>query len=186
MKNTVTFAAFLAALPAVAEDTRQLSAHEHGVGALNIAIDGAAVAMEFHAPGADIVGFEHAAETDKARAAIDAALALLQSPLALFVLPEAAGCSLISAHAELEGDEHNSAHEEHEEHEEHHGDTAGHSEFHADYALTCAAPDAITTITFAYFTAFPNAQEVEVQILTTQGARAIDVARDAPVLALGR
>lgn len=179
-------------MPATAEESRQLDAHEHGVGTLNIAIEGTNVAMEFHAPGADIVGFEYAAESDTDLAAIDAAVAILGAPLELFVLPDAASCSVVDAQAELEGedehddhaeDDHNDAGDE--DHEDH-ADEAGHTEFHAEYILTCDSPDALTGITFAYFEAFPNAQEVEVQIITATGAQAFEVERDAPVLNLER
>ncbi|MDB9707907.1 DUF2796 domain-containing protein, partial [Planktotalea frisia] len=86
MKTTLTAVALLTALPVFAEDSRQLDAHEHGVGALNIAIDGTSVAMEFHAPGADIVGFEYSAKSDADLAAIETAIAALNAPLDLFVL----------------------------------------------------------------------------------------------------
>ena len=48
--------------------------------------------------------------------------------------------------------------------------------------LTCASPDALTDISFAYFDAFENAQELIVQIVTASGAQAFDVERDAPTL----
>jgi hypothetical protein len=196
----------ITATPVIAEETRQLDAHEHGVGQLDIAIDGQQIAMELHAPGADIVGFEYAAESAKDLAAVDAAVAKLSAPLALFVLPEAAGCSIVEASAGLEseeeheehGDEHaddERAHDEHakDEHGEHghdedghdvHADESGHTEFHAEYLLNCAEPSAITGIDFAYFGSFPNALEVEVQIITETGATSFEVERDAPTLDL--
>lgn len=186
----------ITATPVIAEETRQLDAHEHGVGQLDIAIDGQQIAMELHAPGADIVGFEYAAESAKDLAAVDAAVAKLSAPLALFVLPEAAGCSIVEASAGLESEE---EHEEHgDEHEDHghdedghdedghddHADESGHTEFHAEYLLNCAEPSAITGIDFAYFGSFPNALEVEVQIIIDTGATSFEVERDAPTLDL--
>lgn len=176
----------ITATPVIAEETRQLDAHEHGVGQLDIAIDGQQIAMELHAPGADIVGFEYAAESAKDLAAVDAAVAKLSAPLALFVLPEAAGCSIVEASAGLESEE---EHEEHgDEHAEDghddHADEPGHTEFHAEYLLNCAEPSAITGIDFAYFGSFPNALEVEVQIITDTGATSFEVERDAPTLYL--
>lgn len=193
MKQSLSLVAFVAAIPAFAEDTRHLDAHEHGVGELNIAIDGATVMMEFHAPGADIVGFEYEAKNDADHAAIDSAVTTLGAPLDLFVLPEAAACMVTAARAELESDEDHDEHEE-EHHDDDHGDDtdedhaeeAGHTEFHAEYTLTCDNPDALTGITFAYFETFPNAKEVEVQIITASGAQAFEVERDTPVLELGR
>jgi hypothetical protein len=256
MKHTVSLIAFFTAFPAFAEETRQLDAHEHGTGALNIAIDGTTVAMMFEAPGADIVGFEYAAESDADLAAIETAVATLAAPLDLFVMQDAAGCSVVEAHAGLEseddhdehgGEDHDDhGHEDHddekhddhadedhddhghddedhddhghddedhddhghddedhddhghddhddEKHDEHgdedhddHADEVGHTEFHAEYTLTCDTPDALTEINFTYFETFPNAQEVEVQVITAAGAQAFEVERDAPLLSLGR
>ena len=195
----------LLASPAFAEGSREQGAHEHGLGALNIAVDGSTIAMEFHAPGADIVGFEYAAETAEDRAAIDAAVATLAKPLDLFVFPAAAECSVTKASAglELESEDHaehgHDDHDEHDEHDDHakedahadhddHSDHAdaeqGHTEFHAEYVLTCGNPDAINQIEFAYFAAFENALELDVQILNSSGAQAFEVPRDAPVLDL--
>ncbi len=208
MKYALSLIALAAALPALAEDTRHVDAHEHGVGTLDIAVDGTTVAMTFEAPGADIVGFEYAAKSDADLAAVDLAIATLAAPLDLFVMPDAAGCTVVEALAELEsedahddhsGEKHDGhadekhddhAHEEHDDHahEEHgdddHVDEAGHTEFHAQYTLTCEQPNALTKIEFAYFDAFPGAQEVDVQIITASGAQAFEVARDAPVLEL--
>ena len=208
MKHSLSLIALVAAVPAFAQDSRQLDAHEHGVGALNIAIEGTTVAMEFHAPGADIVGFEYAAESDADLAVIEAVVATLSAPLDLFVMSDPAACNVTEAHAELESeDEHDVHDEEHDDdhaeegHDDHdddgdedhaegghddHGGEAGHTEFHADYTLTCENPDALTKITFAYFEAFPNAKEVEVQIITASGAQAFEVERDEAVLDLGR
>lgn len=195
-------------MPVLAEDTRQLDAHEHGVGTLDIAIEKSTVTMEFHAPGADIVGFEYEAKSDADLAAIDSATEILGAPLDLFIIPDAAACTVIKAHAELESeddhDEHNDeAHDDHakEGHDDHaedghndnddeghkeHAEEPGHTEFHAEYTLACENLDALTEITFAYFEIFPNAKEVEVQIITAKGAQAFEVEHDAPVLNLRR
>ena len=175
-----------AVVPVFAEDSRQLDAHEHGVGQLNIAFDGQQIAMELHAPGADIVGFEYAAESFEDRAAVDAAVVTLAGPLDLFVLPAAARCSVIQAAAELESEEEHDDHDDHADEHAHddHADEASHTEFHAEYLLTCADPSAIDEITFAYFDVFPNALEVEVQLISDTGATSFEVERDAPTLDL--
>ncbi|MGC3939896.1 zinc uptake protein ZrgA [Roseobacter sp. EG26] len=198
----------LTASAATADETRQLDAHEHGVGQLNIAFDGDQIAMELHAPGADIVGFEYTAESAEDRGLVDAAVATLARPLDLFALPAAAGCSVVQASASLESEEANDehGHEDHAEHEEEgddhaehdhkdenhaaheedhdHAEEAHHTEFHAEYLLNCANPAQATLIDFAYFDAFPNALELEVQVITDRGATAFEVERDAPVLDL--
>jgi hypothetical protein len=187
-----------------AEDTRSLDAHEHGVGQLDIAIDGGTVVMTLAAPGADIVGFEHAAGNDADRAAVETALADLALPFGLFEIPAAAGCEVVSVEATLlsgdEDDHHDDDHGHDHGHEddhaedhagehggepggEHGGD--GHTEFRADYTLTCADPAAIDRIGFPYFDRFPGAREIDVQMVTGNGARAYEVTRDRPTLDLG-
>ncbi|WP_282127345.1 zinc uptake protein ZrgA [Roseobacter litoralis] len=180
----------LVSSPLLAEEVRQLDAHEHGVGHLDIAFDGQQVAMELHAPGADIVGFEYEAKTAEDRASIDAAVAKLAQPLTLFVLPEAAECSVVQASAALESEEEHHDHDAHEDHDDHGSEhahdhdthAASHSEFHAEYLLNCADPAAASEITFAYFDIFPNALELEIQMISESGATAFEVSRDNPTL----
>ena len=186
----LSFAAFtLACTTALhASETRQLGAHEHGVGQLNIAVDGGQVAMEFHAPGADIVGFEYVASSDADRAAIADGVAALARPLDLFVLSAAADCNVVRAAAGLEADEgHDHGHDAHD-HDEHahdaHADGDSHAEFHAGYLLDCVSPNALSTVEFAYFDQFENAREVDVQILSDAGAIRFKVTRSEPVLDL--
>lgn len=226
MKHATPFVLALLAAPAAADETRQMGSHVHGIGALNIAADGNEIAMEFSAPGADIVGFEHAPESAEDRAAIETAIATLNRPLTLFPLPEAAGCTVITASAELEmkqhdhdekhddhahGEKHDDDHEhdhdekhdddhdhthdkhdhddhaekhDHDDHDHDHDKAAGHSDFHAEYRLSCSDPGALTEMGFGYFDAFENTLKLEVQIVTSTGARAFDVTREAPSLDL--
>jgi hypothetical protein len=183
----------VAALPAAAEDRRELGAHEHGHSVLNIAIEGGAIAMELIAPGADIVGFEHAASTAEQRAAaVEQARAVLADPLALFLLPAHAGCALESAEIALETEEHEDEHaedhdaeeyadaEDHDADAEEHGHEASHSAFHAEYAISCASPDHLGGIGFAFFEPFPGAREIEVTVITETGQTRYEVERDAP------
>jgi hypothetical protein len=165
-----------------AEEHRELDAHEHGVGQLEVAFEGTTVAIELHAPGADIVGFEHHPETPEDKAAVDRAVATLASPLSLFVVPAGAGCSVTEAEARLIGEEHE--HEEEHAEAEHADEHGEHSEFRASYALSCDDPAAITRIEFAYFATFPNARELEIDLVSDKGAQHFEVERDAPVLDL--
>ena len=197
----------LSATPSLAEETTQLDAHEHGVGQLNIAFDENKIAMELHAPGADIVGFEYGAKSDADLAAIDAALQTLSDPLGLFLIPEAASCIVITAHAKLESedsdhddhdeeghDDHDEeGHDDHDEegHDDHdeeghddHDKAPGHTEFHAEYLLECANLKEISAITFSYFEIFPNALELEVQVISDKGATAFEIERDVAKLDL--
>lgn len=204
-------------VPAFAAEKRELGAHEHGHGELNIAIEGQALAIELHVPGADIVGFEHAATSAEDKAKIEKAKGILSKPLDLFVLPEAAGCTLANAGVELdvEGGDHDD-HDDHAEHkhddhadekhddhaeqerddhadekhakDEHdhdeHAEEEGHTEFHGEYAINCADPGALDSIKFVYFEQFPNARELDVQLISDKGTAGFEVERDSPTLDL--
>ncbi|WP_333696711.1 ZrgA family zinc uptake protein [Phaeobacter italicus] len=232
MKTTFSLIALLAAAPALAEESRQLGTHEHGVGLMNMAIDGDVLAIELNVPGADIVGFEHAATAEADRSAVERALAVLADPANLIALPAAAACRMDEAVAHLLGDteaasdehaahddhashdhasdghddhepdshdhaahdhdshEHNdhgeAAHADHDEahHAEHHDTAGGHTEFHAAYRWTCTNPTGLTSLAFPYFTAFENARELELQVITRSGAQAFEVMRDTPQVQL--
>lgn len=238
LKKVLLCSTLIAAAPAIAEEKRELDAHMHGHGALNIALDGDMLALELIAPGFDIVGFEHAAESDADKAAVEAGLAKLSDPVSLFGVPAAANCAVTTAEAELHSedehhedehddhahddhddhgdkhdhdkehaehaehdheehekehadhDEHDHDKEEHADHDDHdhdahdHGDEATHSEFHAEYALTCANPAELTSLSLTYFTQFPNAEELEVQLVTDAGATKVEATADAPVVTL--
>ena len=201
MKALTSIISIIIASPAFSENVRQLNAHEHGIAALNIAIEAPLVVMEFHAPGADIVGFEYAAKSDADFAAISAALKTLEAPLDLFVLPKAARCAVQEVQVELESDadhdvneedhqdhddENDHKHEDHDDHdEEKHAASSGHTEFHAEYSLICSNIEALTQIDFAYFEVFPNSKQVELQLISQSGARVFDIERSAPRLDLG-
>ena len=68
--------------------------HQHGVGQLNVAIQGDHVEIELETPGADIVGFEHPPRTAEQKKAVQNAARTLRNGSAIFVFPAAARCKL--------------------------------------------------------------------------------------------
>jgi hypothetical protein len=165
---------------ALAEDEhRQLGPHQHGHGSLEIAVEGNRVTLELEAPGADIAGFEHDASTPEQKAVLEKAKATLADPLALFKLPAAAGCKVTEAKVEIER-EHDHDAKDHAK-----ADSAAHSDFDAEYTLECASPEALTSIDFQYFKAFPNARELGVMLTTPKGQTKLDVSRERPLVDLG-
>lgn len=172
---------------AIAGEHRHLGPHQHGRGTFTIAVDGTRLQLELDAPGHDIIGFEHAATSDADKRKLAEAGKVMSDPLKLFVVPESAGCKVVSAKAGLEDEhEHDEAaakeagHDEHgEEHEGHH-----HSDFSASYELECAKPENIDGMTFKYFDAFPGAQELDVKIATPKGQTQQLVTRAKPQLSL--
>jgi Protein of unknown function (DUF2796) len=167
-------------------DHRELGPHEHGVGNLNIAVEGTKVSMELEVPGMDIVGFEYVAKTPKQKAAVEKAKKQLLAPLAIFKFPAAANCSVQQANVAVESEDHGHDHvkgdkgaegdgkaaDAHEEHD--------HSEFHVEYTLECKVPDKITAIEFGYFRAFTSARKLNINLITPKGQSKFEATRDKP------
>ena len=163
-----------------------LGAHEHGVGRLNAALDGQT--LELESPAMNLVGFEHAATSDADKAKVAAARAQLEKPLALFSLPAAAGCKVASQKLESplfgdkpDADDHDDDHDEDAKGgEAHHHD---HSEIHAHYQFTCAAPGALTTLDLAnIFNTFPATQKIQVQLISPNGQQGTEVTAKSAAL----
>lgn len=177
----------VAAHPAAAQTThRELGPHEHGRGTLNIAVEGNKVSMELEVSGMDIAGFEHEAKTREDKTTLEKAKQKLSAPLSLFKLPTSAGCLVTEVKVELETGESDrpankgekSEASKSSEKEQHH------SEFHNTYSLECASPTSITGIEFAYFSAFPGAEKLEVNVITPKGQNKFEVTRARPNLSL--
>lgn len=166
------------------EEHRQLGAHVHGHGTLAIAIEANNVQMEFVAPGMDIVGFEHEADTSRQKKAIEAALADLKEPLKLFMLPEAAGCSVTSADVRLVAEKHEHDHAAHDADKtaETDEDEVGHSEFRATYTLACEDASLIRFFYFPFFERFRDSEQLGVTIIGPDGQTSAEVSRAVPSL----
>lgn len=181
----------LLALPALAEEEhRQLDKHQHGHGTLNVAVESSTVVMALEVPGADIVGFEHEAQTDEQKSAIQDGHRKLEAVENLFRLPEAAGCKIKKAEVELDHDDHDEDHDHDKkttetDHHDADSDEATHSEFHVSYEFSCADITQLKTIEFGYFSAFPGAQELDVTVVTGKGSSVFEATRDNPQINLG-
>ncbi|ELR63209.1 aspartic acid-rich protein [Photobacterium marinum] len=130
-------AATLSATAVAEADFRQHDAHVHGVVEFNIAQDGQDLLMEITAPGADVVGFEHAPTNKQQHQALDNAIKQLNNANTLFAFTKAAGCKLtdtnvtetLTAHHD-DHEEHNHEAHDHDHHDEH--DHEAHDHDHHD------------------------------------------------------
>ncbi len=184
----------LVAISSAVSTAAAQSAHVHGEGRVNIAIDGNNIFMALESPGADIVGFEHEARTSDEKAAVTQALAKLGNPMLLMRFAADANCEVRRAsskseneHDEHEGEEH-SEHDEHEdeehaEHDEHEGEEE-HGAFLAEYEFECAHIDALDFIEFTYFSQFSNSQSLDIVLIDGNGQRREEIDRANPVLQL--
>ncbi|MFA0415721.1 DUF2796 domain-containing protein, partial [Vibrio renipiscarius] len=100
---------FVVTHSAVAEDGfRQHDAHVHGEVEFNIAQDANELLFEITAPGADVVGFEHAPETEGQTQTLKNAVAQLSKPNDVMMISAAAQCEVkhVSVRHSLGDNEH--------------------------------------------------------------------------------
>ena len=196
------------------EEMRQHGAHVHGSVEMNIAQDGHDLLIELTSPGMDIVGFEHAPESEAEHKKIDTAIETLKNANLLISLNTAAKCELEQANVHAPGadhedehheehahehhdDEHESAEEhkdhdheaheghDHEEHEGHdHEEHEGHSEFTVEYTYHCEQMDKLDSLTTTWFTAFPTTNEIDVNIFTDTQQAAVEIKAEQPSVKL--
>lgn len=179
--------------PSAFAQHREMGAHEHGRGSLDIAMEGNRVSMEFKAPGMDIVGFEHAPSTRAQKATLSKAKQRLANPQELFALPASAECTVEEAKVTITSDDDDHGHghgkdkrsssagsakssdkkaASREEHE--------HGDFQAQYAFNCKSPGNLTSIEFGYFRAFARAQKLDVNLITPKAQTSFEVTRAKP------
>ncbi|MDZ5113246.1 DUF2796 domain-containing protein [Pseudomonas putida] len=152
-----------------------LGAHEHGVARLNAVLDGNTLELELDSPAMNLVGFEHAANSDADKAKVAAVRQQLEQPLKLFGLPAAAGCKEDQQELEspLFGDAPKA--DDGDEHEHEHQHQHQHSDIGAHYQLTCANPNKLTQVDLApLFKAFPATQKINVQLIGPNGQKGVE------------
>ncbi|EJG0972821.1 DUF2796 domain-containing protein [Vibrio parahaemolyticus] len=181
---------------ATAEEYRQHSAHVHGHVEFNIAQDGSDLLLEITAPGADVVGFEHAPENAEQEKTLQHAVATLEDSNALFAINPQAQCEIEEVHVEHslggqheehehhdhEGHDHDAhAHHDHDKHEHDgheghdHSEHSDHGEFTVQYRFHCAQVGELSHIQTDWFNQFPSTESVNVNLFTdtTQSATSL-------------
>ncbi|TOH78980.1 zinc-binding protein [Vibrio parahaemolyticus] len=181
---------------ATAEEYRQHSAHVHGHVEFNIAQDGSDLLLEITAPGADVVGFEHAPENAEQEKTLQHAVATLEDSNALFAINPQAQCEIEEVHVEHslggqheehehhdhEGHDHDEhAHHDHDKHEHDgheghdHSEHSDHGEFTVQYRFHCAQVGELSHIQTDWFNQFPSTESVNVNLFTdtTQSATSL-------------
>lgn len=172
-------------------------AHVHGIGSLNIAQQGQEIIIEFTSPAANIVGFEHLAESQKEKEAIEKAMALLKADSEVFQLSDSAGCVLKGAELhsdQLEDNEHHTEnhHDGEEEHSDHddehdhdsHGEESVHSEFSGEYHYQCSQPENLEEIHVGLFSVFPGIEKLAVQFFSTSKQTSFSLSAEKNVINL--
>jgi hypothetical protein len=161
-------------MPLGAQPARlSLGPHEHGVGQLNVVLDGAVLSLELLLPAGDVAGFEHLPVTVKERMTVRRVAAELGKAERQFSLPAAAGCVVVTA--EVDGEQMEAIGHKHE-HDHGHAATAqgvhAHAEYHASYRYTCREPQALHQLEVKVFATYPKLQRLRYQAVLPGGAGA--------------
>ena len=146
-----------------ASEKRQLDSHEHGVSTLKIALEGQNLQMELESPANDIVGFEHAPENIKQEDDVKRALTLFQNSSGIFMPSPEANCKIKDNSAEFEIEK---------------GEGETHAGFHVTWKATCLNPNQLTSLKTTFFKLFPKAEEIEVEVISASGQKAIEWEND--------
>ncbi|WP_218745535.1 zinc uptake protein ZrgA [Vibrio parahaemolyticus] len=188
---------------ATAEEYRQHSAHVHGHVEFNIAQDGSDLLLEITAPGADVVGFEHAPENAEQEKTLQHAVATLEDSNALFAINPQAQCEIEEVHVEHtlggqheehehhdhEGHDHDEhAHHDHDDHDSHeghdHSEHSDHGEFTVQYRFHCAQVGELSRIQTDWFNQFPSTESVNVNLFTDTTQSAISLTKSNTQIAI--
>ncbi len=175
------------------DERRQHGAHVHGIAALNLALEGQEVHIEFDSPAANIVGFEHAPSSEADHAALDKAVATLKDGDRLFKFNADAGCQMekVNVASQLLDEEHKGhadekpgehPHEEKQGHEQHEDEDEAHSDIEAAYHFECDEPGKLTQLTVELFEAFPGTEKLKVQYVIESKQGAADLTAAGHVL----
>ena len=173
---------FASATPLHAEQQnhRQHGAHEHGSARLMLAIEGNELEMELISPAMNLVGFEHQPANPQQRKAVYQAIDTLKAADRLFILPKPATCTLQKVEVEtgLAADGHGHGHDENRQ------GKASHAEFHAHYHFRCNNIAELKQIDVQLFSHFPATHELDVEMITGSGQKAVELNHDHHKLTL--
>lgn len=135
--------------------TQAAQGHAHGVGSLDVAVDGKELALSLELPLDAAVGFEHAPRTPAEQAALASAAKLLKDP-ALFVPSAAAGCTLARAEVTVPFVGGAAA-------------AGEHADLAAAYTFQCANPAALKGFETALFKHFRRLYRIEARRIGPAG-----------------
>lgn len=144
-----------------AGETRSAGRHEHGLGTLELAIDGNDMFIDLDGPAGNFTGFEHRPSTPRQSAALTAALDTLRAGDDLFRTPLAAACRMISAAVSPPAN-----------------DDSGHADIEASWEFRCDNPAALLWVDTQLFAAFRNTKKLATRIVAPAGQMTVELNGD--------
>lgn len=161
-------------------------AHVHGLGKLDVALDGNTLTLHLDTPLVNLLGFEHAAKSAQDRQAAQKMSTQLRSAAGMFAPTPAAECKpasvkLVSAALDpaLLGEAPATA-----KPEPAHAAAGEHADLDGDFVFHCAHPERLQAIDVKLFDAFPGFQKIDVQAVTPKRQSAVTLKPGATVIPL--
>ena len=164
-----------------------LGAHEHGVVRMGLAVDDQRMSLDIEVPAATVFGFEHNPETEEEIRVVSEAMETLRTRVGeVIVVSSELACELedVEVVSAPEVDEEHShsededAHSDDEEHSHSEGEDA-HSEVRVSVSWFCAQSVEGTDATLSLSSLWPDAELVDLTVITSMGQAAGRVAADA-------
>lgn len=134
------------------------AAHQHGIGHLDLVLEGNQLVIELRAPAEDLLGFEHAPRTPEQQVQLTVLQDTLKQPEQLFALPAAAKCTLTSVelNSSLFAEAPQAVPEV----------ASQHADIQAQYQFSCAAVQHLQQLEVTLFQHFPGSQRLLLQAIT--------------------
>ncbi len=140
--------------------------HVHGKGELEMTVQGAALRGAFRTPMDSLLGFEHLPKTDAQRSSVEGLRQRLTNPSAVVTPNAEAGCTPRMAEATsslFTG-----------------AAKGAHSDLEYRFSFECTAPAKLRVMELTVLKDFKRLSEVQVQLVTEKGQRAVVVRKKDP------
>jgi hypothetical protein len=156
-------------------DHREHEAHVHGSAALTLVEDGGTLVVVLESPGVNLVGFEHAPESEADAAAIMRVMAELKHESDVLAL-QGGNCVLKSLDVQSSYPplEPGADHDRHSEN--------GHNAFSATYRYQCAEPAQLRSIAVPWLARHAGIEQLTVQWVVRDGQGAATLTKQRPEL----
>jgi len=166
-KSSLMLLIFLGILAAHCQAEEKHAAHSHGLGTLEIAIDGKMVKGTFEIPMECLLGQEYLPRSAKEKKAMTDLQSAVSKASYFVSFPAAAECKEKSLSAESAMFA---------------GKKSEHSDLDVDFEFECAKPQALNQIEFPLFAKHPRLGSLKVDLAGPKGQKSVTVKAKDPVL----
>ena len=170
--------------PCTSAWSRNPGPHVHGVGQVQVAVDGALLSIVLSSPLDNLLGFERAARTAQEKAAVSRVNEQLRKSQTLFQPASEADCVISSTtidapvlDAGLAPGDTATAGKGRDKPKPAHAEAGGHADLTAEYVFRCARPERLRGMEVRLFEAFSGLRQLDVRVAGSRGQSAMTLRR---------